>query len=148
MIEDWMPEIVIAGGFALIFALGCIALWVGRRRRHREAPRRTSFHLAVIDPRIARNRRAAWERSLAPHDEDPVVEEIEIPIEVAAAAPAPDRTVVGFAPPVVNADRRPDRMRFPRGSTPAIATALPARPRGWEPSAPSVTARMRAARRP
>ena len=103
------PEIAIGGGCALVFALACIALWTRWRRPRRVLPRRTSFHLVVIDPRIALRGRAAFEST---------------------------------------------PRRFARGSQPGIAiespveeTVLPAHPLGWDVAAPSVTARLRAAKR-
>jgi hypothetical protein len=137
MIEEWMPRIAIGGGFVLLFALVCIALWIGRRRRHREAPRRTSFHMAVIDPRVAEHRRAAWERP---------VRAVEAPAPIVAYSPALRPRESRDA--MVRLERERPR-RLARGSTPAIENAeiLPARPTDWELGAPSVTARMRAAKR-
>jgi hypothetical protein len=162
MIEAWLPTIAIGGGFVLLLALVGIALWIGRRRRFRESPRQTSFHMTAIDPRIARHGRAAWERSAPPCEtplgvEAPViVEEIDIPIDV--ETPPPDRTVIGYSAYSAFMQRQPHGIdndfhspRLARGSTPGIATprspALPARPTDWDLGAPSVTARMRAAKR-
>src|SRR5439155_11704419 len=99
-----------------------------------DAPRRTSFHMAVIDPRIADQGRAAWER------------EPDIDIEVQAIESVPRAPAYTYAVPSIDPPRDQPR-RFARGSAPGIAQpgrapTLPARPAGWEQHAPSVTARM------
>jgi hypothetical protein len=143
-----MPAIAIAGGFVLLFVLACVVMLGARRRRtDRSAPRRTSFHLAVIDPAIAEHGRAAWECSPAWEPvQDIEVEDHMVEVEDVILPPpsVSDHTSIGYAP----------MPRYARGSTPAISTAprahvsLPARPLGWGvPVAPSVTARMRASRR-
>lgn len=121
--HDVMPMVAIIGGSTMLVVLVLIGLWRSRRRADRASHiRMTSFHMAVIDPRIAEQGRAAWERS---GTSDGALMHAEQP------------------------------RRFARGSTPGIATtpclptpALPARPQGWELTAPSVTARLRAVRRP
>lgn len=168
MIDDiTMPTLAIAGGFLLLFVLACI-LWRSRRRyvdRSSPESRRTSFHLAVIDPTIAEHGRAAWERSPSQdqlvHEvaDDHLVEVFDIPLP----QPADEYTSIGYAP--VSPPSRPydyrvqmAPQRLARGSTPAISNPisdvpqahaqLPSQPRGWDVlAAPSVTARMRATRR-
>ncbi|MBA2538599.1 MAG: hypothetical protein H0V17_03105 [Deltaproteobacteria bacterium] len=176
MIDDInMPTLAIAGGFLLLLVLACI-LWRSRRRyvdRSSPESRRTSFHLAVIDPAIAEHGRAAWERSPSQDQlvyevtDDHLVEVVDIPLP---PPPPPavddDHTSIGYAPvpppsrPYVQLFGQPPQAppRLARGSTPAIAhpishaaqahAQLPSHPHDWDVrAAPSVTARMRAARR-
>jgi len=143
-----LPAIAIGGGCVMLLALICIGLWRSRRRAARDQPRVTSFHMSVVDPRIADHGRAAWERTrteIGPEPEiidlDLVDVDVEIELDVEPPRMATDRTTIGYAP-----------RRLARGSAPGIPhripyTTLPARPRDWDLHAPSVTARMRAARR-
>jgi len=117
--HDVLPVIAIAGGCGALLLLACICLAVRRPRIARSTPRKTSFHMAVIDPAIAEQGRAAWELVALPVIQPP-----------------------GDVP-----------RRFARGSQPGIeqpahGTQLTARPHGWDVHHPSVTARMRAVRRP
>ncbi len=155
-----MPMIAIGGGFALLFVVLCIfgfaARSLARRRRARLAARRTSFHAVVIDPRIAELGRAAFEDMPRPRSE--VIEVVEIllpppppmpvitPVVDYLPQPRPDMRVR-----MHYLQREPQPPRMARGSTPGIVTAP--RPHAqyandWDvPTAPSVTARMRAYRR-
>lgn len=134
--HDVLPLIAIAGGCGALLLLACIGLAVRRRRRVRSTPRKTSFHMAVIDPSIADHGRAAWEH---------------VPgVPSAVAAPVVPTTPVV---PIPNIEPPRDMpRRFARGSKPGLEApaqaALAARPHGWDVHLPSVTARMRAVRRP
>ena len=123
--QDVLPLIAIAGGCAAVLVLACIGLAMRRRRKVRALPRKTSFHMAVIDPVIAEQGRAAWEH---------------------APAPMPNVPMPNIEPP------RDVPRRFARGSKPGLeapaGARLAARPQGWDVHVPSVTARMRAVRRP
>jgi len=122
--QDVLPLIAIAGGCAALLVLACIGLAMRRRRSVRSTPRKTSFHMAVIDPAIAEHGRAAWEHT-------PIMPSVPMP---------------NIEPP------RDVPRRFARGSAPGLeppaGARLPARPQGWDVHMPSVTARMRAVRRP
>ena len=106
-----MPTIAIAGGFTLLFVLVCIlivrARRIARRRRALVDARRTSFHLAVIDPTAASHGRAAFERLPSPLaqapapqqvTDDQLIEVVEIPLPP-PPPPASDYTTIGYAPP-------------------------------------------------
>lgn len=140
-----MPSIAIGGGFTLLAVLLCIlvvrARGVARRRRARLAARRTSFHVAVIDPRIATLGRAAFEEV--------------VPVR-AQPKLAPPPVTLAFVPPPPRPDmrvrmhylqREPQQpRRMARGSTPGIVPAPQAHTRAdeWDvPTAASVTAQRR-----
>jgi hypothetical protein len=134
--HDVLPVIAIAGGCGALLLLACIALAFRRRRRIHSTPRKTSFHMAVIDPAIADLQRAAWEHA-------PV-----LPVRAAVMPITP----VAVQIPNIDPPREMPR-RFARGSKPALeaparGASLAARPHGWDVHMPSVTARMRAVRRP
>ena len=132
--HDVMPLIAIAGGCGAVFLLLCIAL-VRRRRIGAEAPRKTSFYMAAIDPSVAEVGRAAFEAvAVSAPERRSTPRVIAVPV-----APA------YVALPAIDPPREPQRLA--RGSAPGIERVLPARPQGWEQHAPSVTARMRAVRR-
>lgn len=151
-----LPMIAIAGGCLLLVLVlgifGFATLQLARRRRARLAARRTSFHAVVIDPRIAELGRAAFED--LPRPREPVIEVVDI------ALPPPPPPVLDYAvlPPLPRPDMRVrmhdlsrEPRRMARGSTPGIVTAPRAHTQlehDWDvPTAPSVTARMRAYRR-
>lgn len=157
-----LPMIAIGGGFALLLVVLCIfwfaARSLARRRRARLAARRTSFHAVVIDPRIAELGRAAFE-DMPRARQDQVIEVVEIllpppppmpvitPVVDYLPQPRPDMRVQ-----MHYLQREPQQPRMARGSTPGIVTAprphAHARTNDWDvPTAPSVTARMRAYRR-
>jgi len=165
MLDDiTMPTIAITGGFTLLFVLVCIlivrARGIARRRRVLLGARRTSFHIVVIDPRIALQGRAAFEEVSQVRDDQLVV---------VVPPRATDYTSIGYPPRPAPAPPPPrpnmhvrylaPRQRMARGSTPAISSApgthqhsqtmvRPAQPIDWDvPGAPSVTARMRMYRR-
>jgi hypothetical protein len=143
MLDDiTLPMIAIAGGSVLLVLVLCIfwfaARGLARRRRARLDARRTSFHAVVIDPRIAELGRAAFEDM--PRREDVIeVVDIELP---------PPIPVMDYAA-LHSLQREHPPRRMARGSTPAIVTRAHAQSATeWDvPTAPSVTARMRAYRR-
>lgn len=154
-----MPMIAIGGGFTLLALLVCIliarARGIARRRRALLDTRRTRFHAAVIDPRIADLARAAFEdvpRPVRVEDQPVHVVEIELPPPPPMPVAVP---VVDYVRPDMRVQmhylhRQPRRMA--RGSAPGIPYAPPAHAYSatteWDvPTAPSVTARMRAYRR-
>lgn len=153
-----MPMIAIGGGFTLLALLVCIliarARKITRSRRALLDTRRTRFHAAVIDPRIADLARAAFEDVQRPVrvEEQPVhVVEIEIPPPpMPAAVPVVDYARPDMRVQMHYLNRQPRRMA--RGSAPGIPYAPTAHAQSatteWDvPTAPSVTARMRAYRR-
>jgi hypothetical protein len=140
------PLLAIAGGCTLLVVLLCIlvvrARGIARRRRALLATRRTRFH-AVIDPRVADLGRAAFEVVEVEVETAQVVDTITIP------APPPPRPNMHVRMHSLQRETPPRRLA--RGSTPAIV--YPAHistgcASDWDvPTAPSVTAQLRAYRR-